>query len=67
VAPGRVRAPGLGARVVEEITPTDDDRLEIAERAGQALEAWASAGLGDPVAEATETVRAAVGPTRQTT
>ncbi len=59
---GSVRAPGVGSHVVEEITPADDDLLDVGRRAGQVLDGWASAGLGDPVDAAEETVRAAAGP-----
>lgn len=59
---GSVRAPGVGSHIVEEITPADDDLLDVGRRAGQVLDGWASAGLGDPVDAAEETVRAAAGP-----
>ena len=60
---GSVRAPGIGTHLVEEISPTEEHLLEVGRHAGQALDAWASAGLGDAVAEAEQTVRAAAGPT----
>ena len=58
---GRVRAPGIGTHLVEEISPTDEQLLEVGRHAGQALDAWAAADLGNVVAEAEQTVRAAAG------
>ena len=44
-----------------ETPPRGDDLLEVSRRAGEALGAWGAIGVGDPVAEAERTIRAATG------
>jgi hypothetical protein len=64
---GPVRAPGLPAPLVGEVRPVEENLLKLGAEAGHALPGWADAKLGDAVAEAHASVRAAAGaivPTR---
>lgn len=56
------RAPGARAAVVEDVSSADEDLVAIGRSAGSTLGAWGHAGLGDPVHEAAEAIRAAAGP-----